>query len=104
MGYNETSWPPGEDNPNATMTNAEARAARYLRRDFEMTLDELARMYGVARSTMSILLRGITFKHAGGPIDPGRKPPDRSKPGPRSQYYRRPTNLGSGIPKRKGTT
>jgi hypothetical protein len=75
MGLNQTSFVAGEDHPDALMTNAEASAARYIRRDYSMTLDELARMYRVSRSMMSLLLRGLTYADAGGPLDPGRKSP-----------------------------
>ena|SRR5579872_6704284 len=87
MTLNQTSWQPGQANPNATMSDAEARAARWLRYEFDMTVQELATMYRTGRTAMSLLLRGKTYADAGGPIDPGRKSPSKT-PGPRSRAYR----------------
>ena len=63
-----TSYQPGEDNQNAVLTNAYVKAARELRADFQMSVRDLARMYGCSTGAMSLALRGITFKTAGGPI------------------------------------
>ncbi len=73
----------GQDNGNSHVTNAEAKAARELRHDFKMTVQELAVMYGVSRAAMSLLLRGKTYKAAGGPLDSGRRPPGSGRANPR---------------------
>jgi hypothetical protein len=78
---------PGEDNHRALMTNAEAKAARELRFTFKMTVSELRCMYSVSHGAMSLLLRGKTYKEAGGPLDPGRRPPGSGRANPR---HRRP--------------
>ncbi len=76
----------GEDNGQALMTNAEAKAARELRHDFGMTMQELASMYGTSRAAMSYLLRGKTYKHVGGPLDPGRRPPGSGRANPNRSH------------------
>jgi hypothetical protein len=81
------SWATSEDNGNALFKNSEVRAARILRVKFNMSVNELARMYRCCHSTMSYILRGITYADAGGPISAGRKSPSR-EPGPRSRRYR----------------
>lgn len=78
-------WRTDEDNNLAKMTNAEVRAARELRVNFNMTVGELRLMYGVSQGAMSLLLRGLTYKTAGGPI---------SAPDPRGNRRRR-ANLGA---------
>jgi hypothetical protein len=93
MGLNQTSYQPGQLNANAHMTNAEARAARFLRAEWKVSMDLLSTMYGVSRSSISYMLRGVTYKDAGGPIEPGR-----SSPGTSLKYKRRMAHksLGSG--------
>lgn len=73
MGFNDTSFGRGEANANSVMTNAQVSAARYLRRDYGMSQPEIAKMYGMCRSAVSAMLRGITYPDAGGPLDPGRR-------------------------------
>jgi hypothetical protein len=69
------SWGSNDSNNNAHMTNAQVVAARQLRHDFNMTVQELATMYGISRGCMSLVLRGKTYANVDGPIDPGRKTP-----------------------------
>jgi hypothetical protein len=59
----------------ASMTSSHVRAARVLRAEYRMTVEELATMYRVSRSCMSSALRGKTYPDAGGPLDSGRNPP-----------------------------
>lgn len=66
-GYNE-AWRTAEDNHLAKMTNSQARAARFLAHDYEMSGRELSRMYGVSHAAMSLILRGVTYTEAGGPF------------------------------------
>lgn len=74
----------GEDNGRAMMTNAEVRAARELRCAMGMTVRELTLMYApVSHGAMSLLLRGKTYKDAGGPLNPGRRPPGSGRANPR---------------------
>lgn len=77
-----TSYQTGQDNQNAVLTNAYVKAARELRCDFGMSVSELACMYGCSTGAMSLALRGITYKTAGGPI---------SAPDPRGNRRRRAT-------------
>lgn len=66
------AWRSGQDNIAAKLRDNEVRAARELRHDYRLTVVELARMYGTSHGCMSLLLRGITYADAGGPLDPGR--------------------------------
>jgi hypothetical protein len=93
MGENETSYQRGQLNCNAKMTNAEARAARIIRAEYDTPMDQLAKMYKVSRSSISYLLRGVTYKDAGGPIETGRTSPGQGKRKFRSRAH---TDLGSG--------
>lgn len=74
MGISINGRLASEDSPTAKLTNAQAKAARELRHDYNMSVREIATMYGTAHSTMSLLLRGVTYADAGGPITAGRKP------------------------------
>ncbi len=80
--FTSTSYQSGEENQNAVLTNAYVRAARELRADFGMSVRELSNMYGCSTGAMSMALRGVTFKRAGGPI---------SAPDPRGNQRRRAT-------------
>ena len=78
--YNN-GWATGEDNNRSMMSNAEVRAARELRCTMGMTVRELTLMYSpISQGAMSLLLRGLTYKDAGGPI---------AEPDPRGNRKRR---------------
>lgn len=82
------AWRTGEDNYKAVMTNAQARAARVLRADYKMTVEEIALMYRVSRSAMSNLLCGKTYPDAGGPLTARRTAPGTYSGRKRSHHRR----------------
>jgi len=69
------AWRTGEDNHNARLSNAHARAARFLRAEYHMRVEDLALMYRVSKAAMSNVLCGKTYPEAGGPLTPKRKSP-----------------------------
>ena len=85
--YNE-AWRTGEDNYGAVMTDAQVRAARFLRADYKMTVEEIARMYRVSKSAMSNLLCGKTYPGAGGPLTARRTAPGTYSGKKRSHHRR----------------
>lgn len=75
-------WRSDEDGNLAKLSNAEVRAARELRCTMSMTVRELACMYRVSPSSMGLILRGVTYRSAGGPL---------AAPDPRGNRARRAT-------------
>jgi hypothetical protein len=67
----------GESNVQSVLTDAQARAMREIRYEFGLTQGELAKMYRICRSAVSMILRGKTYVGAGGPVEEGR--PRRDK-------------------------
>lgn len=55
------------------MMESDILHARIIRATMNTSVQELAKLYGVSRATISLLLRGITYQEVGGPLDPGRK-------------------------------
>jgi hypothetical protein len=87
------AWRTGEDNHGAVMSNAQVRAARHLRAEFKMTVEEIARMYRVSKSAASNFLCGKTYPEAGGPLTPSRTPPGTYSKGKRR--HRRASDVKS---------
>ena len=63
-----------------TFDNDGAAAIRVAYDTGEATVYEIADKFGVSTSTILNLLRGETYKKAGGPIKPNLKIGDKSKP------------------------
>ena len=64
-----SGWGTGQDNNNAVLTNSEVTAARVLASCYpDLTVTELARLYGTTRFTMRRALAGITYADAFGPL------------------------------------
>jgi hypothetical protein len=59
----------GEANPLAKLTNEQARNMRELRANY-WSIADLAVLYGISESSTLFLIRGRTYKDAGGPIEP----------------------------------
>jgi|HubBroStandDraft_6_1064221.scaffolds.fasta_scaffold3701303_1 hypothetical protein len=78
------AWRTGEDNYKAVMTNAQVRAARFLRADYKLTVEEIARMYRCSRAAASNFLSGKTYPEAGGPLTARRAAPGSRSNGRRS--------------------
>lgn len=60
----------GELNPNAKLSNHDARRMRELRAREKASVADLMRLFGnVSKTTVSHVLRGLTYKDAGGPVE-----------------------------------
>lgn len=60
----------GELNPNAKLTNDEARRMRELRAWQGLSQADLMRIFpGVSQTTVSHVLRGLIYRDAGGPVE-----------------------------------
>lgn len=60
----------GELNPNAKLTNNDARRMRVLRAQENVSRADLQRIFGnVSKATVAHVLRGLTYKDAGGPVE-----------------------------------
>jgi len=60
----------GELNPNAKLSNNDARRMRELRANEKVSQADLMRIFGgVSQATVSQVLRGLTYKDAGGPVE-----------------------------------
>ena len=58
---------------NYVLGPAQVIAARVERHEQKTEVRVLAKKYKVSHTSMSRLLRGVTYAHLGGPIDPGGK-------------------------------
>lgn len=60
----------GELNPNAKLSNYDARRMRELRAEKHYSHRDLQRIFGsISLGAVSCLLRGLSYKDAGGPIE-----------------------------------
>jgi hypothetical protein len=59
----------GEINPNAKLTNEEARRMRERRKNEKLSYSDLARIFMVSQVTVSFVIRGLSYRDAGGPLN-----------------------------------
>lgn len=62
---------PGEENPNAHLTNEQAASLRRMRA-LGWTHEDLATLYGITDGRSSEICRGRAYRDAGGPIEQDR--------------------------------